>query len=209
MKKFLLVDDHVVVRSGVKALLTSLFSPSEIYEASDGNSAIKLLNQYHYDLVILDIQMPNTDTIGLVDHIHIKFPEAKILMFSMSAEKMYAARFLKAGAKGFISKDAPLDEITKAIETILNGRKYISDTLADELAERSFSNNSGNPFEKLSRREFEIVTLLLSGKTLSEISSSLNLQTSTVGTHKARLFEKLNVTNILELKELAVSYDLK
>jgi two-component system invasion response regulator UvrY len=208
VNKFLLVDDHVVVRSGVKALLTSLFSPSEIHEASDGNSAVKLLNQYQYDLVIMDIQMPNTDTIGLVDHIHIKFPDAKVLMFSMSAEKMYAARFLKAGAKGFIPKDAPLDEITKAIDTVLNGRKYISPALADELAERSFSGKAGNPFDKLSRREFEIVSLLLSGKTLSEISASLNLQVSTVGTHKARLFEKLNVTNILELKELAVSYDL-
>jgi two-component system, NarL family, invasion response regulator UvrY len=208
VKKFLIVDDHVVVRSGVKALLTNLFNPSEIYEASDGNSAITLLDQHQYDLIIMDIQMPNTDTIGLVDHIHIKFPDAKVLMFSISAEKMYAVRFLKAGAKGFVPKNASLNEITEAINMVLNGRNYISNTLTDEMVRLAVSGVRDNPFEKLSRREFEIVLLLLSGKTLSEISGSLNLQASTVGTHKARLFEKLNITNILELKELAVSYDL-
>jgi two-component system invasion response regulator UvrY len=152
--------------------------------------------------------MPNTDTLGLMEYIHITYPTAKVLMVSMSAENIYAKRFMKAGAYGFISKEAPLDEITRAINIILGGKKYISESLAENLAEDSFSGKSGNPFNELSPREFEIVSLLLEGKTVTDISHTLNIQTSTVGTHKARLFEKLGVDNILKLKELATTYNL-
>ena len=208
MKKFLLVDDHNVVRSGIKGLLVELFNPSEVMEASDGATVLEILKTYKYDLIIMDIQMPKTDTLGLMDFIHIKYPDAKVLVFSMSTESIYAKRFLKAGARGFLSKDAPLDEIKKAINLVLNNRKYISDSLATALAEESISDTPSNPFNQLSPREFEIVTLLLSGQTISEISKLLNLQVSTVGTHKARLFDKLSVNNILELKAVATSYNL-
>lgn len=208
MKKFLLVDDHVVVRSGIKTLLSEMYSPAEIHEAVDGETAMQKMKENSYDLVMLDIQMPKTDTLGLMEYIHIKYPQAKVLMFSMSAENIYAKRFMKAGAYGFISKEAPLEEITRAINMILNNKKYISDTLAEKLAEDSFSGKTGNPFNDLSPREFEIVSLLLEGITVTDISHTLNIQTSTVGTHKARLFDKLGVTNILELKELATTYNL-
>jgi len=208
MKKFLLVDDHNVVRSGIKGLLIELFKPSEIFEAGDGETAIEILKIHNYDLIMMDIQMPKTDTLGLMEYIHIRYPEAKVLIFSMSAESIYAKRFLKAGARGFLSKDAPLEEIKKAIGLVLNNRKYISETLAAVLAEESITERPSNPFNQLSPREFEIVSLLLSGQTLSDISKLLNLQISTIGTHKARLFDKLHVSNILELKELANSYNL-
>ena len=208
MKKFLLVDDHMVVRSGIKILLSEMYDPAEIHEAINGETALAKLKAKKFDLTILDIQMPNTDTLGLMDFIHNTYPDAKVLMFSMSAENIYAKRFMKAGAFGFISKDAPLEEITKAINLILSGKKYISETLAERLAEDSYSGKSGNPFNVLSPREFEIVTLLLDGKTVTDISHTLNIQTSTVGTHKARLFDKLGVTNILGLKELATMYNL-
>lgn len=208
MKKFLLVDDHVVVRSGIKILLSEIYNPAEIHEAMNGDTAVAKLKDNKFDLVLLDIQMPNTDTLGLMEYIHITYPDVKVLMFSMSAENIYAKRFMKAGAYGFISKESPLDEITKAINTILNGKKYISETFAEKLAEDSFSGKSGNPFNELSPREFEIVSLLLEGKTVTDISHTLNIQTSTVGTHKARLFEKLGVNNILQLKEMATTYNL-
>jgi two-component system invasion response regulator UvrY len=126
----------------------------------------------------------------------------------MSAENIYAKRFLKAGAKGFLSKDSSLDEIKKAFTLVLNNRKYISESFAEMLADDSFTGKPDNPFDKLSPREFEITKLLLTGQTISQISKTLNLQLSTVGTHKSRVFEKLSVTNILELKELANSYNL-
>ena len=175
MKKFLLVDDHVVVRSGIKGLLLEIFKPCEVFEAGDTDSATEKLKQHTYDLIIMDIQMPNSDTLGLMEFIQVKYPEARVLIFSMSSENIYAKRFLQAGAKGFLSKDSSLDEIRKAVDLVLNGRKYISDTLADLLTDASYLGAGSNPFEKLSHREFEIAQLLLSGQTVSEISRALNL----------------------------------
>ena len=208
MKKFLLVDDHIVVRSGIGGLLSEIFSPCEIHEAGDTESATEKLKQHRYDLIMMDIQMPNSDTMGLMEYIQVRYPEAKVLIFSMSAENVYAKRFLKAGAKGFLSKDSSLDEIKKAINIVLNNRKYISESFAEMLADASFTGRPDNPFDKLSPREFEITSLLLTGQSVSDISKLLNLQVSTVGTHKSRVFEKLGVTNLLELKELAGNYKL-
>lgn len=208
MKKYLIIDDHVVIRTGVKFLLYEKYSPAEIYEAYNGETAMQLLSEREYDLVILDIQMPDTDSLGLMEHIRGNYSGTKVLIYSMSAEKIYARRFVKSGAMGFLSKDAPLQEITKAIETILSGKIYISEAIAGMLAEDAYSKKAANPFDQLSRRELEIARLLLSGETLTEISQSLNIQTSTVGTHKHRLFEKLSVENLLELKELASTFNL-
>lgn len=208
MKKFLLIDDHVVVRSGIKVLLSEIYKPSEVHEAQDGDSALEKIKLNIYDLVMLDIQMPKTDTFGLMEIFKIKYPDLKVLVFSMSPENIYAKRFLKAGAKGFLSKDAPLEEIKKAINLVLNDKKYISETLMETLAEAKGKENDGNLFNSLSPREFEIVSLLLTGQTISQIGQTLHLQVSTIGTHKARIFEKLKVGNILELKELATTYKL-
>ena len=208
MKKFLLADDHVVVRSGIKLLLLEIFKPAEIYEAANGEDVLEKLNEHTFDLAFLDIQMPKTDTIGLMEIIHKQYPEQKVLIFSMRAEKIYAKRFLKAGAKGFVSKEAPLEEIIKAVNLVLSNKRYISDSLPDYLADESLSTKTDNPFNRLSAREFEIASLLLTGVTISSISKSIDIRVSTVGTHKTRLFDKLGVTNLLELKELATSYNV-
>jgi len=208
MKKFLLIDDHVVVRSGIKILLSEIYKPSQIDEAHDGDSALAKVKDNNYDLVMLDIQMPNTDTFGLMEYFRVKYPTLRVLVFSMSPENIYAKRFLKAGAKGFISKDAPLEEIKKAINQVLNNGRYISEAMIDTLAESGGKDKDGNLFNTLSAREFEIVSLLLNGQTVSHIANTLHLQVSTIGTHKARIFEKLKVSNILELKELANTYNL-
>ena len=208
MKFFLLIDDHVVVRSGIKTLLLEIFHPCEIFEASDGTGAVEQLKQRSYDLVMMDIQMPSTDAFGLMEYIRISHADAKVLIFSMSAENIYAKRFLKAGAKGFVSKESPLDEIKKAITLVLNNKRYVSDAMIDILAEGSGPDNAKNPFQSLSARELEITSLLLSGHTLTEIARSLNIQVSTAGTHKSRLFDKLGVTNVLEMKEMADFYKL-
>lgn len=120
MKRFLLVDDHMVVRSGLKMLLFEIFKPCEIDEAGDGYAAIERLKKSSYDLIIMDIQMPNTDALGLMEFIHIKDPRTGVLIFSMKPEKLYAKRFLEAGAKGFVPKDAHLDDVVGAINKILN-----------------------------------------------------------------------------------------
>lgn len=206
MKRFLIIDDHEVVRSGIKTLLSDIYKGIIVDEARDGFTALEHLKQHNYDLAMLDIKMPNTDTLALMETIRNDFPEMKVLIFSMSPENLYAQRYLKAGARGFVSKDSSMDEIHRAIEIILSGKKYISETLVELLASNVSKSQMENRFNLLSPREFEITTLLLAGNTISQISKDLNLGVSTVGTHKARIFEKLNVTNLLELKEMADTY---
>lgn len=208
MKYFLLIDDHEIVRSGVKNVLQEIFKPCEIYEANNEKSALQELKIRTYDLIIMDVQMPDTDTAGLMEYIKTRYPAAKVLMFSMSPENVYAKRFLKAGAMGFISKNAGLTELKKAVELVLNDRKYISESLAEQLAGEIGSQQPSNPFDKLSAREFEIANLLMTGKSGSEISDILSINSSTVGTHKARMFEKLGVNNLPELIEVARIYKL-
>lgn len=205
---FLLIDDHEIVRSGVKNVLQELFKPCEIYEAKDEKSALIQLKERKYDLVIMDVQMPDTDTAGLMEYIKTRYADLRVLMFSMSSENVYAKRFLKAGAMGFVSKNSGLTELKKAVELVLNDRKYISESLAEQLAGEIGSQQPFNPFDKLSAREFEIASLLMGGKSGNEISALLSINSSTVGTHKARLFEKLNINNLPELIEVARIYKL-
>ena len=208
MKRFLLIDDHVVVRAGISTLVQQAFVPAEVFEAANGQAAMERLGERRYDIVMLDIQMPGTDAQVLLTDILSKYPDSKVLIFSMSSESVHAKRYLKFGAKGFISKEAPLEEIIKAIKIILDNRRYISESLATQLANESFESPTDNPFNKLSSREFEIASLLLSGQTISTIGAKINIRVSTVGTHKSRMFEKLGVSNLLQLKELASTYNV-
>ena len=209
MQKFLLIDDHVIVRTGIRMLIANIYKDSTIHEAKDGESAMAFVKENDYDFVMLDVQMPNTDTFALMETFKATYPKLKVLVFSMNAESVYALRYIRAGAKGFISKEAPTDEIAKAIETVLNGKKYISEEMLFSIAEGNTGAEESNPFTSLSTREFEIVSMLLSGKTISIIAADLNLGISTVGTHKGRVFTKLKVTNLLELQNLANSYNVK
>lgn len=189
-------------------MLSEVYPGCQPDEAENGAGAVDALEKTSYDLVILDIKMPDTDTLGLVQSIRSQHPATRLLIFSMNPENIYAKRFFKAGCHGFVSKEAPIEEIQKAITTVLGGKKYISETLAQLLADDSAGNIPVNPFEKLSAREFEIVSFILLGKGVSEIGHLLNLRVSTIGTHKARLFKKLQVTNVVGLKELATTYHL-
>ncbi len=208
VKNFLLIDDHEIVRSGVKTVLLELFKPCEIFEASNEREALVQLKARKYDLIIMDVQMPDTDSAGLLKNIKIKTPEVKVLVFSMSAENLYAKRFMKLGAMGFVTKNSGLSELIKAINLALNNRKYISEAFAEILAGEVGDEKSNNPFESLSSREFEIVSLIIHGKSLNEISDLLSIHSSTVSTHKSRLFEKLGVKNLPELLELARAFNL-
>ena len=209
MKKFLLVDDHAIVRSGMKFWLSAEYNPSEIDEAENGKEAFQKIQDTDYDLLLLDIHMPETNSFELLKSILNTKPDSKVLIFSMNSESMYAKRFIKAGAMGFVSKDWPIEELKKAVDLILNNEKYFSNAFIESALDEKISKENNNPFSNLSDREFEITNLLLEGKGVGEISSFLNIKNSTTGTYKARIFEKLNVQNVLQLNELAVLYDIK
>ena len=180
MKNFLLIDDHQIIRSGVKNILLELYKPCDVFEAENEATATEQLKLREYDLIIMDVQMPDSDTAGLMEYIKTVYPHAKVLIFSMTAETIYAKRFLKAGAMGFVTKNSGLTELQKAIDMILNNRIYMSNHLLEQLVVDLGGNNKVNdPFEKLSSREIEIVSLLTSGKSLTEIAEVLSLAIST------------------------------
>jgi DNA-binding NarL/FixJ family response regulator len=205
----LIIDDHASIRSGVRFVLAEMYKEAILYEACDEKTALEHVKARKHDLVVMDVQMPKTDTFGLLEYIKLRQPRVKVLMFSMSNEMLYAKRFLRNGAMGFVPKDTGLPELMKAVETVMGGHKYISETLADLLAEEISAESPSRLFDKLSQREFEVATLLLSDKSTSEIAETLSINASTVATHKARIFEKLGIKSLAELAELEVQGALK
>jgi DNA-binding NarL/FixJ family response regulator len=203
MIKILLADDHAIIRAGLKIFIENTIAHSVIDEADDGDCAFEKIKKNDYDLVILDVNMPGTDSFGLVNNILALKADSKILMFSMNAEEVYAKKYLQLGAKGYLSKASSEDEITKALNTVLDNKRYISASLSQSLTEDALGRKPENPFDSLSPREFEIVQHLVRGESLSEICDKLNLHASTVGTHKARIFEKLGCSNIIDISQLA------
>ena len=208
MKNILLIDDHAIIRAGLKIYIETIIPFSIIDEASDGDTAFEKIKKNDYELIILDVNMPGTDSFGLVSNIVALKPASKVLMISMNAEEIYAKKYLKLGAKGYISKDASETEIKTAIDTVLNNKRYISSSLSEALTEEALGNKSANPFDSLSPQEFKIIQFIIRGESVGEISRKLNLHTSTIGTHKARIFKKLNCKNVVDLHALAKVYQV-
>ena len=208
MITILLADDHAIIRTGLKLFIANYVAHSVIDEAWDGVSAFEKIKANDYQLIVLDVNMPETDSMGLVSNIFSVKADANILMFSMNPEEIYAKKYLQLGVKGYLSKSAPEDEIRKAIDTVLSGKRYMSPAISQSLVEDALGNKTNNPFEDLSPREFEIVLHLIKGETSSQICEALNLQSSTVATYKARLYTKLKCNNVIELNELAKLFNI-
>jgi DNA-binding NarL/FixJ family response regulator len=209
MNRILLADDHEIIRSGLKLFISTPVPHSIIDEAWNGNSALQLIKENEYQLIILDVIMPATDSFGLVSNIISINPDAKILMFSMNAEEVYAKRYLQLGAKGYISKTASFAELGSAIYAVLNNDRYIGPVLNQLLTEEALGiKATNNPFAKLSTREFEIALHIINGESITVICKTFSLQSSTVGTYKARIFEKLNCKNTIEINRLARIYNI-
>ncbi len=208
MINILLADDHTIIRTGLKLFIANYIAHSVIDEADNGNAAFKKIKDKDYQLIILDVTMPDTDSFGLVSNIIAVRPGANILMFSMNAEEIYAKKYLQLGAKGYLSKTSSEEEIKNALNNVINAKRYISHSLNLVLTDEALGKKSSNPFDNLSAREFEIVLHLIKGESSAEICNALNLQASTVGTHKARIFQKLNCNNIIDINTMAKIYNL-
>ena len=208
MIKILLADDHEIMRAGLKLFINNLVAHSTIDEAWDGNSVLEKIKKNEYQLIILDVNMPETDSLGLVSDIISTKPDARILMLSMYPEEIYAKKYLQLGVKGYVSKTFSAIEVGNAINAVLKNNKYISPSLNQALTEEALGEKIDNPFDKLSSREFEIVQHLIKGESTGAICKTLNLHISTVGTYKARIFEKLKCKNIIEINQMARVYNL-
>lgn len=207
--KFLIADDHSIVRTGIKTLLNDYFSPEVVDAAGTDNEVVKLIRTRSYDLVILDIQMPGVDFTNLIYLISTTTPETKIVVFSMYGEEIYGKRCLQLGAKGFINKSTTDHEIIQALQKVLNGGIYASPTLQEMLVSTPAQERSSNPFDRLTPRELEIAILINKGMKLPAISTTLNIQYSTANTFKRRVFEKLEVDNPVSLSNLMKAYNIE
>lgn len=203
LKSILVVDDHQIVFLGIQLIFQTSNLSYDLVECKNGDECIYQLRKRKFDLIILDINLPDTDTFQLVTLMKNHYPDQKILVFSMNSEEMYAKRFFQLGVNGFINKQAPNEEFKKAVLTILDGEKYISEKMLQLFAEDALNGHQSHIFEKLTSREFEIMTYFLQGYTSKEVCNITNLHASTIGTYKFRIFEKLKVKNILELQELS------
>ena len=208
INRVLIADDHTIVRSGMKLIIQDL-RPSTVFdEASNGDQVISCVKKSDYEMIVLDINMPDTDSITLVTNLFAYREQCKILIYSMNSENLYAKRFFKLGVLGYLNKESRSEEIRKAITCVLRGDIYISKKLKKDLSEDP-KKGADNPFEKLSDREIQTVKYLLNGYSLLEIRKILNVHSSTVGTYKTRIFEKLKIKTVRDLGELARMYQLE
>lgn len=204
----LIVDDHQIVFSGINLILQSKQKKYKLDSCINGDECIDVLRKTSYDLIILDVNLPDTDTYQLMHLIFNLNPKQRILMFSMSSEEMYAKRFLQLGALGFVSKQASNDDFVIAVQKTLNGERYLSPNMIEAMTNDALSGESGNVFEKLSKREFEIMSYFLNGHGSKEVANITNLHSSTIGTYKFKIFDKLGIKNIIELHELAKIHNI-
>lgn len=206
MLNFLLIDDHSVVRAGIKLIITQHFKDgADVEEAENEKRAVEILRNKTMDLILMDLNMPDSDPIRLIHYITSNYPKTAIIVLTMNDENVYAKRFFKLGIKGFLHKSSDNDEIIKAIEQALVNRVYMSDSLKQTIAETYFTGLSENPFDQLSDREFQVAKEMLSGKSITDIAASLSINSSTVSTYKGKVFEKLKIphNNMVELMSLA------
>ncbi len=199
MIRIIIADDHAIVRGGLKQLFSLSLDIDVVAEADSSIELMHILKKTAVDLVLLDLNMPALGGVELIEQISQQYPNLKILILSMHNELQIVSRALKAGATGYITKDNDPETLLAAIRKLAAGGRYIDPRLAEKMAFEFERGVTVKPHEKLSAREFEILQLLASGKTVNEISNELSISNKTVSTYKARLFEKLQISNNAEL----------
>lgn len=205
MINVLIADDHSIVRLGMKQIVCSLPGVMLVKEANTFDDVISLIENQHFDLLILDINMPGGNSRQMIYAVKLRQPNIRILVFSAYDEMLYALNYLQAGADGYIEKNSPDEAFKAAINAVLTGEKYISRAIREQLIGKftGQQEHHANPFSVLSPREIEVMNLLTKGLPLIKIAEILHLQLTTVSTYKTRIFEKVGVKNVVALMEKA------
>jgi two-component system, NarL family, invasion response regulator UvrY len=208
MIRVLVADDHPLLRSGLKQVLSQEPDLQLAGEAEDSEQVLARLTEPGWDLVILDITMPGRGGLEILRDIRRIRPELPVLILSMHPEEQFAVRAIKAGASGYVCKSNAATEVVQAIRKILTGKKYVSANLAEMLANALDSDTDRPPHEALSDREFQVMCEIASGKTVSQIAAEATLSVKTVSTYRARVLEKMNMHNNAELTRYAIQNNL-
>ncbi|MEQ9619050.1 MAG: response regulator transcription factor [Deltaproteobacteria bacterium] len=208
MIRVLIADDHPVVRLGLKMILQKEPDISVHNEARTAREALELVHSTDFDIVLLDISLPDRNGLEVLRQLKNECPEISVLVISMHSEDLYAVRVLKEGACGYINKDSAPEELVKAVRKVVSGGRYVSSSLAEKLAFGLVSESNGSPDEALSNREFQVMCMIASGKTVKEISNKLYLSEKTVSTYRARIMKKMNMKTNAELTSYSIKNNL-
>jgi two-component system invasion response regulator UvrY len=204
MIKVVVVDDHAVVREGLKRIISENAGMAVTAEAGDGHEAMKVIQSEACDVVLLDITMPNKSGLDVLKQLHAESPRLPVLVLSMHSEDQYAVRVLRAGAAGYLTKESAPAKLVQAIRKVVRGGKYVSPTLAERLVYDLDTDSSKAPHEILSDREYQVLCMIASGKTVTQVAEELGLSVKTISTYRVRLLEKLNMRNNAELTRYAI-----
>jgi len=207
-KRILLVDDHNIVRTGLRNLIELEKDLEVAGEASNGVEALKLVRANSYDIIVMDISMPDKNGVDTLHDLKHVAPDLPVMILSGYAEQQYALNLMRSGCKGYLSKDADSDEIIKAIRTICNGRRYISAELAELMASEMSHPSEKQLHETLSDREFQVFFKLAGGLSATEIGDELNISVKTVSTYRTRILEKMSLKNNADLTYYAIKNQL-
>jgi DNA-binding NarL/FixJ family response regulator len=208
MIRLVIADDHAIVRGGLKQIFALSPDLKVVGEAVNGNEVLECLRQEPFDLLLLDLNMPGISGVDLITRVKAHRPELPILVLSMHNEPQVAARALKAGANGYITKDCEPDVLLTAIRKVAARGNYIAPELAEKMVFDVTSTALHTPHSLLSNRELEVLRLLTTGKGVNEIAEQLSISNKTVSTHKVRLMEKMNLSSMADLMRYAMQHDL-
>lgn len=208
MIRILLVDDHAIVRRGLRSLLADAFADAAFGEASHAEEALEQLGKKVWDVALLDITLPGKSGLDLLKELKAARPKLPVLVLSVHPEDQFAVRALKAGAEGYMTKESAPEELVLAIRKILAGGRYVSPALAEKLAWSVGKDFKRTAHETLSDREHEVMCLIASGRTVTEIAAELSLSVKTISTYRARILEKLGVKNSAEITRYAIQNGL-
>ncbi|UCE78456.1 MAG: response regulator transcription factor [Nitrospiraceae bacterium] len=208
MTSILIADDHSIVREGLKQVLVDTPDMVVTDEAKDGNEALCKALGSDFDVVVLDISMPGKNGLEVLREIKSHKPKLPVLILSVYPEDQYALRVLKAGAAGYLSKESAPDELIDALEKVANGTKYISSAVLEEITDTLDINTERPVHERLSDREFQVLRMIASGRTIREIAEELGINIKTVSTYRVRILEKMRIKNNAELTHYAIKNQL-
>lgn len=208
MLRVLIADDHAVVRRGLRQVLADESDIKVIGEAQNSQELLTLARRNPCDLIVLDISMPGRNGLDALKELRKEFPKTAILVLSMYPEDQYAVQAFRAGASGYLTKESAPEELVLAIRKVVRGGRYVSATLAEKLALDLSANRNGALHETLSAREFQILCMIGSGKSVTAIADELALSVKTIGTYRARILEKMEMRNNAELIRYAIQNQL-
>jgi two-component system invasion response regulator UvrY len=208
MVRILIADDHPIVREGLKQILSDTQDMQLAGEASNGGEVMDQVERGLADVVVLDISMPGESGLDVLRKLRARHPTLPVLMLSIHSEDQYAIRSLRAGASGYLTKESLPDELVTAIRRVAQGRRYVTEALAERLVTRLDSRLERPPHESLSDREYQVMRMIASGRALKRIATELGLSPKTVSTYRARVLEKTGLRNNAEITRYALQHDL-